>query len=190
MGEIKQIERQLILYDIFRSNDEDTKVSTIMHLLPGINIRTLQRDIRDLMDAGLLFVYYSRDREAYINYGEDIDLSFYSESIQKRIAKKREAMKEVKEVSKRRQEHFKRLSRLIALMCAPDIYNNAIEVYFEMFPDATERMRKRDFEILRHIGFNAGYDKETDAYVLYQKEDYNIYDGYGVYKSKGKMMIY
>lgn len=42
---LKQIERQLILYDIFQTNDEDTRMSTIMYHLPGINMRILQRDI-------------------------------------------------------------------------------------------------------------------------------------------------
>ena len=71
-----------------------------------------------------------------------------------------------------------------------DVYENAVEIYFSMFPGATERMRKRDFEVLRHIGYNAGFDRETNEYVLYQKEDYNIYDGYGVYLRNGKTMIY
>ena len=56
--ELKQIERQLILYDIFQQNDEDTRLSTIMFHLPGMNVRTLQRDIKDLTDAGLLQVCY------------------------------------------------------------------------------------------------------------------------------------
>lgn len=85
--ELKQIERQLILYDIFQQNDEDTRLSTIRYHLPGINMRTLQRDIRDLMDAGLIQVYFSRDRNAYIYYHEYKDISYYSEGIQKRIAR-------------------------------------------------------------------------------------------------------
>lgn len=36
--ELKQIERQLILYDIFQQNDEDTRLSTIMFHLPGMNV--------------------------------------------------------------------------------------------------------------------------------------------------------
>ena len=68
--ELKQIERQLILYDIFQQNDEDTRLDTIMYHLPGINVRTLQRDIKDLTAAGLLQVYFSRDKNAYINYDE------------------------------------------------------------------------------------------------------------------------
>ena len=75
--QLKQIERQLILYDIFQQNNEDTRLSTIMHHLPGLNVRTLQRDIRDLTDAGLLQVYFSRDKNAYINYEE------YRDSIRK-----------------------------------------------------------------------------------------------------------
>ena len=86
--ELKQIERQLILYDIFQQNDEDTRLSTIMFHLPGMNVRTLQRDIKDLTDAGLLRVYFSRDKNAYINYDEYRDISCYSEGIQKRIIKK------------------------------------------------------------------------------------------------------
>ena len=66
---LKQIERQLILYDIFlQTNSEDTQMSTITYHLPGINVRTLQRDIKDLTDAGVLQVYFLRDKNAYINY--------------------------------------------------------------------------------------------------------------------------
>ena len=192
MGQqIKQIERQLILYDIFRSNGEDTRKSTIEYLLPGVSFRTIQRDLRDLKDAGLLYVYYSRDRDAYINYADDESLSFYSESIRRRIEKKRNESNTISgEFSPRRKKHLERLKRFSVLMNCGDVYENAVEIYFSMFPGATERMRKRDFEVLRHIGYNAGFDRETNEYVLYQKEDYNIYDGYGVYLRNGKTMIY
>ena len=53
---LKQLERQLILYDIFQTNEEDTRMSTIRYHLPGINVRILQRDIKDLADAGVLQV--------------------------------------------------------------------------------------------------------------------------------------
>ena len=44
---------------IFQTNNEDTRMSTIKYHLPGINVRTLQRDIKDLTDAGVLQVYFS-----------------------------------------------------------------------------------------------------------------------------------
>ena len=187
--ELKQIERQLILYDIFQQNNEDTRLSTIMFHLPGINARTLQRDIRDLTDAGLLRVYYSRDKNAYINYEEYRDISCYSEGVQKRIIKKRRLVRESEEVSLKKKEHLERLKRLTKLMGC-EVYEKSIELYFELFPDATERMRKRDFEVLRHIGFCAGYDSEENKYVLHRDEAYGIDNDYGILISKktGKMM--
>lgn len=189
--ELKQIERQLILYDIFQQNDEDTRLSTIMYHLPGINVRTLQRDIRDLTDAGLLQVYFSRDKNAYINYDKYRDISCYSEEIQKRILKKRKSVGENREVSPKKKEHLERLKRLTKLMRC-EVYEKAIELYFDLFPEATERMRKRDFEVLRHIGFYAGFDGEQNDYVIYRNEGYGIDNDYGIYKSKktGKMMYY
>ena len=188
---LKQIERQLILYDIFWSNDEDTRISTIKYHLPGITMRTLQRDICDLKDANLIHVYFSRTRNAYINCNNK-DIRFYSEGIQKRIMKKREvadkALADKKEISPRRQKHLERLNRLATLM-GFDYSCNPIEDYFKEFPDATERMRKRDFETLRHIGFFAGYDREMEYYDIYQKEGYGIYDGYGIRFRNGKMYI-
>ena len=85
---LKQIERQLILYDIFQTNEEDTRISTIKYHLPGMNARMLQRDIRDLTEAGLVQVYFSRVRDAYIDYEGNQDFSFYSESIQKKDSPK------------------------------------------------------------------------------------------------------
>lgn len=189
--ELKQLERQLILYDIFQTNDEDTRLDTIKYHLPGISVRTLQRDIKDLTDAGVLQVYFSRDKDAYINYGEYRDIRCYSEGIQKRIVKKRKSIGENEEVSPKKKEHLERLKRLTKLMeyvgCG-----NANKLYFELFPVATERMRKRDFEALRHIGFIAGFDSEENDYVIYRDERYGIDNDYGVFISKktGKMMYY
>ncbi len=188
---LKQIERQLILYDIFSSNDEDTKISTIKYHLPGITIRTLQRDIRDLKDANVINIYFSRTKNAYINC-DNKDIRFYSEGIQKRIKKKRKEFEKKsenkKEISPRRQKHLDRLYRLATLMNCGFVCENTIGLYFELFPNATERMRKRDFETLRHIGFCAGYDKEMESFALYQQEDYGIYDGYGIRLKNGKMV--
>ena len=188
---LKQLERQLILYDIFQTNNEDTRMSTITHHLPGINMRTLQRDIKDLTDAGVLQVYFSRDKNAYINYDEHRDISWYSEGIQKRITKKRKTVGANEEVSPKKKEHLERLKRLTKLMSC-EVYEKAVELYFDLFPEATERMRKRDFEVLRHIGFYAGFDSKENDYVLYRDEYYGIYNSYGVFQSKktGKMMHY
>ena len=69
-----------------------------------------------------------------------------------------------------------------------EVYEKAVELYFNLFPEATERMRKRDFAVLRRIGFYAGFDKEEDDYVIYREEGYGIDDDYGVFEQNGKMM--
>ena len=73
-----------------------------------------------------------------------------------------------------------------------EAYEKAVELYFELFPEATERMRKRDFEVLRHIGFVAGFDSEENDYVIYRDERYGIDNDYGIIRNKdtGKMMYY
>jgi len=186
---LKQLERQLILYDIFQTNNEDTRMSTIKYHLPGINVRTLQHDIKDLTDAGVLQVYFSRDKDAYINYEEYRNISCYSEGIQKRILKKRKSAKENEEVSPKKKEHLERLKRLTSLMGCVGC-EKANKAYFELFPEATERMRKRDFEVLRHIGFIAGFDSEENEYVIYRSERYGIDNNYGIFMRNGKMMHY
>lgn len=186
---LKQLERQLILYDIFQTNYEDTRLDTIQYHLPGIKIRTLQRDIKDLSDAGVLLVYFSREKDAYINYGENLDNNYYSEGILKRISRKRKLTREKTKISPKKKEHLERIKRLTTLMgCAGSIKAN--ELYFELFPDATERMRKRDFEVLRHIGFIAGFYEEENDYVIYRDDRYGIDNNYGIFVRDEKMMHY
>ena len=188
---LKQLERQLILYDIFQTNDEDTHMDTIRYHLPGIKVRTLQRDIKDLSDAGVLQVYFSRDKDAYINYDEYRDISCYAEGIQKRIERKRKLAGENKKVSPKKKEHLERLKRLTTLMGCADS-GNANKLYFELFPEATERMRKRDFEVLRHIGFIAGFYEEEYDYVIYRDERFGINNNYGIKTDSdtGKMFYF
>ncbi len=60
-----------------------------------------------------------------------------------------------------------------------------------MFPKASERMRQRDFETLRHIGYDAGYSAEEHGYiVVMDDETFNVYDGYDIFIKDGKMFRY
>ena len=83
----------------------------------------------------------------------------------------------------------RRLKRLTILL-RYDGYGNAVELYFERFPNATERMRKCDFEVLRHIGVDAGFNSEENDYVIRRNERYEIYNNYGIFPDNdtGKMM--
>ena len=171
--ELNQIERQLILYDVFISLEEVT-YGDIRFALPKVEKRTLQRDIKDLKDAGLICVSYSKERKAYIH------LEMEQEENESKNINEKDG------ISKKKKQHLVRLQRVAKCMRLTGSAN-PIEDYFELFPEASERMRQRDFETLRHIGLAAGYDRDYQEYVITQ--DYvSAYDGFGVFIKDGKMM--
>ena len=170
--QIKQMERQLILYDVFRYFDEVT-FRDIEFVLPGLGKRMIQRDIKDLTNAGLIHVSYDRSKQAYVSLDDETDLQ--------------EANAEG-DCGREKQQHYDRLRRLAFCMkltyCA-----DPVKEYFEEFPEATERMRLRDFEVLRRIGYEAGYSRECEGIIV--NNDYaNPYDGYDIRRKNGKLVRY
>lgn len=167
---INQIERQLILYDIFTSFDIVT-YRDIQFIFGKVEKRTIQRDIKDLTAAGLLSVKFSNKEQGYIHNENESKKSIMKDNI-----------------SEKKYMHLKRLQRLAECMRLV-VVADPIRAYFEKFPDSSERMRKRDFETLRHIGFQAGYDREYGEYIV--SRDYiSALDGYGVFTKDGKIVRY
>lgn len=176
--EIKQIERQLIIYDVFRYFEEVT-FRDIEFVLPGLGKRMLQRDIRDLTGAGLIHVSYDRAKQAYVSREKEANLpeadaegDYGGEIQQGEMTKK--------------GKHYYRLQRLA--FCMKLTYCAApVKEYFEEFPEATERMRLRDFEVLRRIGYEAGYSRECEG-IIVDNSYANPYDGYGVSRKEGRLV--
>lgn len=174
--ELNQTERQLILYEMFLSFpyqiDEVITYSDIRFIFGKLEKRTLQRDIRDLTDAGLLCVKYSKKEKGYIWTGKPTG----------KILPK-------KDISQKKMQHLKRLQRLAICRCLG--VDNPIDAYFKIFPEASERMRQRDFETLRHIGYDAGYSMDEHGYIVLMDDDtFNVYDGYDIFIEDGKMFRY
>lgn len=167
---LNQTERQLIVYDVFQTLDE-VRYGDIRFVLEKFEKRTFQRDIRDLTDAGLLCVKYIKSEQIYVHTGRPTG---------KIIPKK--------DISKKKMQHLKRLQRLAGCMCI-NINDNPVDAYFKMFPEASEKMRQRDFETLRHIGYDTGYSKEYHKYVI-MNDTFDAYDGYGIFIEDGKMLRY
>ena len=168
--ELNQVERQLILYDVFQTFDKVT-YGDIRFVFKKIDKRTLQRDVRDLMNAGLISVKYSKSEQAYLQVGEPSD-----------------AITTDKKISEKKRKHLKRLRRLAGCMRLVN-EANPVDLYFEMFPESSERMRQRDFETLRHIGYEAGYDRNYGEYIV-QNDYVSAYDGYGIFVQAGKLVRY
>lgn len=175
---LTKTERQLLLYEIFMQA-QIISYNYIMDLLP-INKRMILRDITDLTDAGLICVEFSRKDRCYKNCGE----ASFNENI----------------TGKRRQ-HLLRLQRIGTLM--HELENEDVEFYmkeegeeyftckdsyYELFPNSNERMRQRDFETLRRIGYPVGYDHETKSFYLC--DGILLDEDFGVFRENGALMRY
>lgn len=170
LAEVKQTERQLVLYDVFMAFDKVT-YGDISFALGDIGKRTLQRDIKDLKDAGLVYVKYSKCERAYIDAGMPAGEISYKNNM-----------------SRKKIQHLKRLRRLAFCMSLVND-TDPVKTYFEKFPEASEKMRQRDFETLRNIGYEAGYNRNWGKYSI-SDGFVSPYDGYGIFIENGKRIRY
>jgi len=177
--EIKKLtstDRQLLLYDIFHGC-EQVSYEEITSRLP-IGRKMIQRDIGILTDAGLICVQYSRKDKAYIH------------SVQKPVFHE-------SAVGKYRT-HLLKLRRIATLMTElymeddsyyyddGDDYYSCKKCYYELFPNANERMRQRDFEQLNRIGYRIRYDNTDRRYKMWN--EYGLRENFGVYRENGRLM--
>ena len=155
-----KIERQLLLYEIIYLSQE-VEMADLMKRLDASK-KTIERDMKDLTDAGLVKLIYSRKEKTY-QRGEETGV--ISEPI-----------------GTRRYMHLKKIQRLTIFMeelsSATNGYGldymeyNCKNRYFELFPEVSERTRMRDYKILSNIGYRIEWNElEQRHYVeghLYQ----------------------
>ena len=205
MSRLPKMTRQLLIFDRIRSVPRAKYASfgTIIgptELMTSFNIslRTLQRDLEEFRDSGLLNVTYDKPRDRYLK------------------SDKRPVFDE--NAGERRKQHLRRLYRLGTLIdCLPSVnlsdledyeaqvyeYNEMAEwsredpeefppedleakydelmankpkfpdlkeEYYLLFPDSNERTRQRDFKALRNAGFDINYNSEYKT-VIYLIDD-------------------
>ena len=155
--------RQLILYEILYTSHE-VMIDDLMRRL-NASKKTIQRDIQDLTDAGVVKLTYSRK-----------DKSYKPEKTNSIISEPEGTV---------RYSHLKKLRRLAFFMEELSVASdysfgeeyNCKERYFELFPDVSERTRMRDYEILNEIGYTIRWDEYEKRHIvqgyLYQiREDF------------------
>ena len=179
--ELSQVERQLLLYELFLFNEESVTRELIKHCIP-ISDRMLQRDLKHLTEAGLICVRYSKKEAAYIQYPDEVRFNPSS-------------------MAGRQLLHLKRLSRIGMLMRQlgnDPLKQNEIfdykqlksikQNYEELFPDIPDRTRQRDFTVLRNIGYPIEYIREYRYYNAWDytefREDFGLFWKDGVLKRK------
>jgi hypothetical protein len=174
---LTKTERQLLLLEVF-DRFYGQELETIFSVLP-IERRMLQRDVKDLIDAGLISVTFSKEKQAYIKTNQE--LSF------------REDTKKPN-----RTKHLKRLNRQGTLL--KKLYNDEIsseekydrkkytsckDVYEQLFPEASARTRQRDFQTLYRIGYPIKYNRKIQYYEFYEKANNRV--EFGVVKEDGQL---
>lgn len=174
---LTKTERQLLLYEVFE-RFYGQELDTIFSVLP-IERRMLQRDVKDLIDAGLISVTFSKEKQAYIKSKQAISF--------------REDTKKPN-----RTKHLKRLNRqgtLLNKLHNDEIsseekydrkkYTSCKDVYEQLFPEESARTRQRDFQTLYRIGYPIKYNRKIQYYEFYDNADNRI--EFGVFKEDGQL---
>ncbi len=149
-------QRQLLLFEIIFKSQEIMMPEVMKRL--SASRKTIQRDIDDLTDAGLVKLEYTRKGNAYIKReGTDIAAA---------------GINEPKDTL--RYMHLKKLRRLVCFMIELSDMEDVSDLtrknyspgrhYFEMFPDVSERTRMRDYKTLKEIGYSIEWDDVFEEY--------------------------
>lgn len=188
---LTRTERQLLLFGILWQSScqyEAASLASITRRLP-VSRRTIQRDIGDLTDAGLVCMEYSKKKRGYVWADEWAGTPEFKE-----------------DATGRRRQHLNRLNRLGTLMT--EMENEDVPLweknwdektygiskkrftskvsYYEIFPDSSERTRQRDFETLRRIGFIVYYDDYDHCFKQWEFPDFS--GDLGVRKVDGRLI--
>ena len=141
------------------------------------NVRMIQRDIRDLTDAGLLRVKYDSKKDNYILTEYGIDLKFQID----------------KSISESRLKHLNKSRRLCILWEKLDATDpleisgyeegaselsplDARTSYHNLFPEMSDGTMRRDFKVLQDIGFSLIYNRKYKIFLIESECRDNYYE--------------
>lgn len=152
VNQYTKTQRQLLLYEILYTHQEVTVEELLRRL--SASKKTVQRDMKDLTDAGLIKLIYSRK-----------DKSYKTEKNKGNISEQEGSS---------RYSHLSKLRRLAIFMeelsgasdCAFDEEYNCRQRYFELFPDVSERTRMRDYKELEGIGYTIRWDEYEKRHIV------------------------
>ena len=159
-GKITKAQRQILLLIVFSHVESIIDLDVIKLNVPT-DIRTLQRDIKELTAAGFLKIMYNRKENRYSGK------VFIPRTISAIDDRKRGYFEVVRHYEKM---IFGKTERY----CFEPEYRGPImnkelsadRVYFKMFPNAREDDFKRDVRFLREIGFPIDYCERLKIYYI------------------------
>ncbi len=180
-----KLKRQVQLLVAFGYKDAILSLNVIQKNVPT-NIRTLQRDIKELSEAGFLKAYYDRAERRYrgkINIVESfdefppekrkhyqmiehfLDILWDMECLTPREV---EYSLDIHHRNRDLYEFWIEEGKIDPKPVPDDIMLDrelgADKVYFKMFPGAEQKDFERDLRFLEEIGYPIRYDEELDVY--------------------------
>jgi predicted DNA-binding transcriptional regulator YafY len=159
---ISKVSRQLFILHIFLCS-RIIETTEIMSLI-NVSNKTIMRDIKELQNAGLLNIKFSRKEKGYVHIDDDNRCPF---------------SRPILPDNKAKQLLFDKLIRLASIMIAlrghvelPN-YDDASKNqetcsiwYRNKFPDLSTRTMQRDFKELNKIGYEIKYDRKDQYYIV------------------------
>lgn len=158
--------RQLSIFHIFACSKvvETGEVASIINIIKKTSEKTIIRDIKELQNAGLINISFSKKENGYIHNDDNNRCPFLSPVFSN---------------SKVKNRIFEKLIRLATIMVElknhtelPYYDENSknqktcVSWYKNKFPNVTTRTMWRDFKELRNIGYDINYDSCERCYTV------------------------
>ena len=181
-----KLKRQVALMAVFDHDEAIICLDVICKNVPGINIRTLERDIKELNEAGFMDVKYDRAEKTWSGLvripdkapelspkrRKDFDDLVHFEKIlfTMRCFTYRDAEMALDELHEYKDMHdFWEEDDMFGPepVYMKKYLNEELSVdkaYFRLFPDAEMDDFEKDVNFLRDIGYPIEYDKELQVY--------------------------
>lgn len=161
-----KVARQLAIFHIFSCSKvvEIVEVVSLINIIKKTSGKTIIRDIKDLQNAGLININFSKTENGYIHNDINNTCPFLTPAFLNNKAKNRS---------------YEKLIRLATIMLKLENYTmeaqyfnksedkeTCVSWYKKKFPNLSTRTMWRDFKELRRIGYNVEYDSFEGYYVV------------------------
>ncbi len=175
---IKKIERQLLIYHFFRFSSY-VEVVTLKYWLKleERHRKTLQRDVKELNDSGLVSLSYNKKNDAYINEGQEDMVADGEVRYVQHLTRLRRVgmlMDCLYQDHVDRDEIYNQIyekQELLEWMDKEDFVDvrelfSAKDCYKKLCPKESDRTMQRDFKLLTNIGYVVRYNPVMHYYEM------------------------
>lgn len=161
-----KISRQLALFHIFSCSSivEMKEITYLLNIIEKTSVKTITRDIKNLQDAGLMRINYSKKEKGYIHHDADNRCPFLSPSFTDNEAKNRNLIKLIRLATV--MVSLRNHTELPWYDARSENQETCISWYKKKFPGASARTMWRDFAELKSIGYSIKFNPDDRCYSV------------------------